>query len=260
MAAPHNDHRSGVTVNHPAPLTSKRTFVLLHGAWRGGCCYSAVAELLRSRGHRVFTPTLSGLGERSHLANFCTINLSTHVQDILNVLHWENLDGVILCGHSYGGVVITAVADAVVHRIAALVYIDAIVPEAQQSVLMMNRSEHVVAAILSSAAATGAVLVPALPSSMLGTAERHRVWVERLSTPHPLASFCEPVTLTGAWRAVPAKTYIRATGWPGYESLGFHSYEAVRTEPDWRTCEVPCGHEVMIDDPDTLAGILADIH
>src|SRR6202011_4382639 len=98
------------------------------------------ADLLRSLGHRVFTPTLTGVGERSHLAQRFAVDSSIHVQDILNVFHHEELRDVVLCGHSYGGVVITAVADAIPEHIAALVYVDAIIPEAGKSVLAINGS------------------------------------------------------------------------------------------------------------------------
>src|SRR5277367_5938777 len=87
-----------------ASLSKGRAFVLVPGAWHGGWCYARVAEILRARGHRVFTPTLTGVGERSHLAQLGVVNCSTHVQDVVNVIKWEQLDDVILCGHSYGGI------------------------------------------------------------------------------------------------------------------------------------------------------------
>jgi pimeloyl-ACP methyl ester carboxylesterase len=241
-------------------MTQRKTFVLVHGAWRGGWCYSAVADLLRSLGHRVFTPTLTGVGERSHLAQLFPVDCSTHVRDILNVFQWEELHDVVLCGHSYGGVVTTAVADAIPERIAALVYVDAIIPEPGKSVLGVNVSADVVSGVLSSAAACGGQLAPPLPAAMLGTSLRNRERADRLSTAHPLASFCEPVMLTGDWRKVSRKTYVRATGWQGYESLGFRSYQAVSAEPGWKTVDVPCGHEVMLDAPETLASIFAGVY
>src|SRR3984957_12669518 len=108
------------------------TYVLVHGAWHGGWCFARVAELLRERGERVFTPTMTGLGERVHLAH-AGITLSTHVTDIVNVLRYEDLTEVVLCGHSYGGLVISGVIEAVPERVAALVFLDAFVPEDGQS-------------------------------------------------------------------------------------------------------------------------------
>jgi pimeloyl-ACP methyl ester carboxylesterase len=235
-----------------------KTFVLVHGAWSGGWCYARVAKLLRSRGHRVFTPTLTGVGERSHLAGLFPITCSTHIQDIVNVILWEELHEVVLCGHSYGGMVITGVADALAERIAALVYLDAIIPEAGKSLFDVNRSAEVVAALLKATVAAGGQLAPALPAAAFGTNSADVALVDRLSTPHPLASFCEPVALTGAWLKIAKKTYVRATGWPGYEQLGFLTYQSIADDAGWVRLDLPCGHEVMLDAPDTLADILVN--
>lgn len=103
-------------------------FVLVHGAWHGGWCWKRVARILRAKGHEVYTPSLTGLAERSHLVNR-NVNLETHILDIVNLLQWEELSDVVLCGHSYGGQVITGAADRSADRIGALVYLDAFVPE-----------------------------------------------------------------------------------------------------------------------------------
>lgn len=106
--------------------------VLVAGGWRGGWAFTPIAREFRAHGHEVFTPTLTGLGERSHLMR-AGPNLDTHIEDIANVLLFENLSGVILCAHSYAGMVISGVADRLPERIAALVYVDAFVPEDGQS-------------------------------------------------------------------------------------------------------------------------------
>ena len=109
------------------------TFVLVHGAWGGGWAWRpTVGALLREAGHEVFTPTLTGLGERAHLAS-PDIDLETHINDIVGVIEYENLHDVVLMGHSYGGMAITGVADRVPERLAHLVYVDAFVPEDGQS-------------------------------------------------------------------------------------------------------------------------------
>ena len=110
------------------------TFVLVHGAWHGGWCYKRVARLLRQAGHEVYTPTLTGLGERAHLINRA-IDLDTHVQDIVGVICCEELSDVVLCGHSYGGMVITGVAEQIAAKIRSLVYLDAFVPENGKSLM-----------------------------------------------------------------------------------------------------------------------------
>jgi pimeloyl-ACP methyl ester carboxylesterase len=116
------------------------TFVLVHGAWHGGWCYKRVARLLRQAGHEVYTPTLTGLGERAHLMNR-TIDLNTHVQDIVGVIRCEELSDVVLCGHSYGGMVIAGVAEQIAAKISALVYLDAFVPENGKSLFDYQAAE-----------------------------------------------------------------------------------------------------------------------
>ena len=108
------------------------TFVLIHGGWHGGWCWKRVTPYLHAAGHEVYTPTLTGLGERSHLASPET-NLSIHIQDVLNVLLYEDLTDIVLVGHSYSGMVITGVADRVPDRVRRLVYLDAFVPEHGQA-------------------------------------------------------------------------------------------------------------------------------
>src|SRR5690242_2869175 len=103
------------------------TYVLVPGAWLGGWCWQRVTPLLRAAGHEVYTPTLTGLGERVHLGSPET-DLDTHIQDIVNVLVYEDLRDVVLLGHSYSGMVVTGVADRVPDRLSQLVYLDAIVP------------------------------------------------------------------------------------------------------------------------------------
>src|SRR5215467_12577868 len=104
------------------------SFVLVHGAWHGSWCWKRVRRSLQSHGHEVFTPTLTGIAERSHLLT-PQVDLETHINDVANLILWEELDDVVLCGHSYGGCVISGVADRVSDRIGALVYLDAFILE-----------------------------------------------------------------------------------------------------------------------------------
>ena len=117
----------------PAPAQpARKTFVLVHGAWGGGWVWRRVADLLEARGHKVYTPTLTGLGERSHLLD-AKVNLSTHITDTVNVIKWERLDNIVLVGHSYAGMVITGVAGQAEHTIGSIVYLDAFLPDDGQS-------------------------------------------------------------------------------------------------------------------------------
>ncbi len=110
------------------------TYVLVHGAWHGSWCWKRVRKALQAAGHDVFTPTLTGVGERSHL-NSPGVNLSTHIADVANLIRWEELSDVILCGHSYGGCVISGAADSVSDRIRAVVYLDAFVLEDREALI-----------------------------------------------------------------------------------------------------------------------------
>src|SRR6202790_2354862 len=102
-------------------------FVLVHGAWHGGWCWQRVADRLRGGGHTVFTPTLTGLGERSHLLR-AGIELKTHITDVVNVMKWERLQNVVLCGPSYGSFVISVIAEQMASAIRSIVFLDAFVP------------------------------------------------------------------------------------------------------------------------------------
>ena len=110
----------------------RETFVLVHGAWHGGWCWRRVSDLLEKKGHKVFAPTMTGLGERSHLIGG-KIDLATHVTDIVNVIKWENLSDVVLVGHSYGGVVISGVAEQMREAIGSIVFLDAFLPASGDS-------------------------------------------------------------------------------------------------------------------------------
>lgn len=239
--------------------TEARTFLLVHGAWRGGWCYARVAGLLRAQGHRVFTPTLTGLGERAHLAGAMTVTIQTHIDDLVNLIRWEELRDVVLVGHSYAGMLITAVADAVPDRISALVYLDAIIPESGKSVLDLNGNAQIVAALLRGTADAGGCLVPPLPSSMLNTNAADIPLVDRLATPQPFATFCEAVRLTGAHEQVAHRVYVRATGWGGYDQLGFDAYARIEHDDRWTRIDLPFGHELMLDAPAAVADTLSSV-
>jgi len=116
------------------------TFMLVHGAWGGGWSFKQTDSLLRLQGHNVYRPTLSGLGERVHLAS-AEVDLDTHIADVVNTILFENLHDVVLLGHSYGGMVVTGVADSIPERIKCLIYLDAFVPEDGESVATAHGQE-----------------------------------------------------------------------------------------------------------------------
>lgn len=227
------------------------TFVLVHGAWHGGWCYMRVAQLLRASGASVFTPTLTGLGERAHLAH-PMIDLSTHVTDIVNVVRYEDLHDVVLCGHSYGGLVITGVVERLPERVAALVFLDAFVPQDGES--LQNLVPESQRARQNEAAAANGGFVPPIPAAVFGVNERDRAYVDAQCVPQPLPTFREGLALTGARERVAHKTYLRAGN---YRS---HPFDAARErltgEPGWVVEAIPSGHDVMLDAPKALAAAL----
>jgi pimeloyl-ACP methyl ester carboxylesterase len=238
-----------------APAARPRNYVLVHGAWHGGWCYTRVADTLRASGHRVFTPTLTGLGERSHLAGLSEVGLGVHIRDILNVIRWEQLDEVVLCGHSYGGLVVGGVADAAPERIASLVYLDAIIPD--DGKCMLDYLEPGMAAAFAAAAAAHGGHLPPIAAAALGVNPTDEALVDALSTPHPFASYTERQTLSGAYMAIAKMAYVRATAWAGAGSTAQPHYQRAKAA-GWAVFDVAGGHDLMLDAPDEVARILLE--
>jgi pimeloyl-ACP methyl ester carboxylesterase len=231
-----------------------RTFVLVHGAWHGGWCWRRVADLLERQGHKVFTPTLTGLGERSHLMR-AGIDVSTHVTDIVNVLKWEGLHDVVLCGHSYGGLVVSGVAEQSAGAIGSIVFLDAFVPDNGDS--MAALTSDAVREQLDAAAKRGDLGVPARAAAAFLVNEKDQAWVDAMCVPQPIGTMTEKLVLTGARDRIAKKAYIRAGAYP---NPGFDkAFARVKADPSWRTYEVPCGHDVMVDMPERLAEILLEV-
>lgn len=237
------------------PSTSPRTFVLVHGAWHGGWCWKLLANALRARGHEVFTPTMTGLGERSHLLS-ADINLDTHIADIVNVFQWENITDATLVLHSYAGWPGSGAVEQLADRLRALVYLDAFVPEDGQSNLDMQPPDRL--PIIHETRARGDAGRPPPPVATFNIADpQHERWVAEKMTLQPIGVTFQPVRLTGARDRVPVKAYIRA----GKDSnTAFETFHAQYSkDPSWRTWKLPCGHHVMLDMPEELADILEEL-
>jgi len=225
------------------------TFVLVHGSWGSGSDYALVAKILRSHGQRVFTPTLSGVGERSHLADW-DITLDTHIADVVNIILWEDLQDIVLAGHSYGGMVITGVADRLSQRIASLVYLDAFLPQDGQALTDIGISPEVDQLFLE-ARARGEHLLP-FPTEFIQPFQIPRQDLWRY-TPQPVATSVDPIHLSGAWKSIRKKTYVRATGFdPGFKRF----YEQVKADPAWNALTISSSHLVPQTAPRRCAEIL----
>jgi pimeloyl-ACP methyl ester carboxylesterase len=211
-----------------------------------------VARLLRNAGHEVFTPTLTGLAERSHLLN-PSIDVDTHILDVVNEMKWQELKDVVLVGHSYGGMVISGVAEKMEKAISSFVMLDAFMAEDGQSVFDVyppEMREPVLAALRS-----GATSLPPRAAAVFRVNEKDRAWVDAQCTPQPIQCTLQKLALTGARERIGTKTYIRAAGYPNpYFDAGLASARA----KNWLTYEVPCGHDVMLDMPERLTEILLE--
>ena len=236
------------------------TFVLVHGAWHGGWCWRKVIPFLEAAGHEVYAPTLTGLAERaSELSP--DVGLDTHIQDIVGLLEEKNLHGVILVGHSYGGMVITGVVDAVPERIAHLVYLDTFVPRNGES--MADVSPLVIRLLRKQAQAHGDGWRVDSQGTYGVTTEPDRSWVLSKVTPQPLKTLEQPLHLKNpAIVSATPRTHISCTGGGFFFSL-MRRILAPRalppTEAGWRLRQLPTGHDAMITMPRKLADLLLEV-
>ncbi|MGF7171808.1 pimeloyl-ACP methyl ester carboxylesterase [Sphingobium xanthum] len=217
------------------------TIVIVHGAWVGGWRWRGVADILIERGHQVFTPTLTGLGEREHLTSRA-VNLSLHAQDIANVVTYERLENILLVGHSYGGMPISAAAELIPEGVVqSIMYMDAFFPEDGESLNDLVPGEpHL-------PADSDDYLVPPPRSNLVGFNAHMdpaaRAAYEDRRTPQSVFCFAEKARLTGARDRIPQKTYVLATG---YKNDTFAPVaEKLRRREGWRVEEMPYTHDLQ---------------
>ena len=227
----------------------------MHGAWHGGWCWRRVADRLEAKGHKVFTPTLTGLGERSHLLS-TSINLDTHITDIVNVFKWEDLRDACLVVHSYGGWPGSGALEQIGDRVSSIVWLDAFKPENGERAL--DTASSFARDGIEEAVARGEAGRPAPDVQAFGVNEADRAWVASKLTPQPTGVYLPPIKLTGARDKVAKKTYIRA---PKYPQPGFDkAYAECKADKSWQTFEsTTTGHDVMVDDPQWLTEILLKV-
>jgi pimeloyl-ACP methyl ester carboxylesterase len=235
-----------------------KTFVLVHGASHGGWCYERVAKILRTQGHRVFTPTLTGCAERLEEMSPAT-NLTMHVNDILGLFEREHLDNVFLCGHSYGGMVITGVANIIPDRIRNLVFIDAVVPENGKCMndYVFPGWQRPLISLAVRLFGSGYKLTPPPPAWYFKVNKADQVMVNRRLTGHPFPSLEEKIEIGAGPDSVAGHTYIYASKF-GFRPLT-EQYERAKARKGWKVFEVKAGHDIMIDAPKELASILSSL-
>jgi len=211
--------------------------------------------LLQAAGHEVFTPTLTGLGERSHLLTRA-VDLETHILDVLNLIRWEELSDVVLCGHSYGGAVVTGVADRMPARIRALVYLDAFVPEDNENVLQHVPEAQVEHMLEGTRSIGEGWKVPPIPAEVFNVNEADRDWVNNQCTVQSLETFQQRISLSGGIQEIENIVFIRASGFE--EGSPFPPFEEKARAAGWKTLEMACGHDVMLERPEQLTKALVD--
>lgn len=219
------------------------TYVLIPGACHGAWCYEDLSAALRRHGHRVRDYTLTGVAERAHLRH-AGVNLDTHITDVLSALAVDtDADDLVLVGHSYGGMVVTGVADRIPHRVDSVVYLDAFVPRDGESCWTLTNEEQ--RAWYASVDGTG-FGVPPLP------------FFDPRASAHPLASLMQPIRLTGDLSRFRRRVYVYAEKWPNRSPFAA-TYDRLRADADWITHSLDGAHNLMRDKPEDLLRILLDV-
>jgi pimeloyl-ACP methyl ester carboxylesterase len=221
----------------PVNRDHKRAILIVPGATGGAWAWQEVTRILRAHGHDVFPITLTGLGERSHLAS-ADVNLSTHIMDVVNTIRWNGLEGggVVLAGHSYGGTVISGVAEIVSEgTISAGVFLDAAVPDDGQS-----QYDYMNIPIPE----PRGIFAPPLTGGHVESRPVDGPASAGLRTPQPINTFTERLTLTGARERIPTLMYVAGSENRIWERRP--QVERLRNDPRWIWRELPCGHDLYV--------------
>jgi pimeloyl-ACP methyl ester carboxylesterase len=229
-----------------------RTFLVCHGAWSAGWAWKKMHPRMLAAGHRLVTPSYTGLGERAHLAN-PSIDLETHIADILNVIRYEDLHDIVLIGHSYGGMVATGVANRARDRVAQLIYLDAFVPKDGQSLLDLNEPAR---ERMQELAKTGdGWRVPPNPTPP-DTPQADVEWLTERRVDMPIKCFETRLKLSGE-PSMP-RSYIYATRVTPADTFSPFARRA-QSEPGWRYHEIDASHSPNVTAPEALMALLQRI-
>jgi pimeloyl-ACP methyl ester carboxylesterase len=232
------------------------TLVLVHGAWHGGWCWRRVSDRLAAKGHRVFCPTLTGLGERAHLLSR-EVNLTTHIQDVVALLESEELTDVVLCGHSYGGIVITGAAARAKARLRQLVYLDSAIVEEGATWASIGLPEVVAERRKSAQESSGGVSLPVPDAKVFGLRDAKDIeWVQRRMTPQPFGGYEQAMRWGCPVGNGLPKVYVDCTD-PAYAGLA-PVKSRYRGKPEWPFRELKTGHDAMVSAPEETAALLLE--
>jgi len=239
---------SGRVVSEASAQAAPKTFLLIHGAWAGGWYWRRVSDLLEKKGHQVFSPTLTGLGERSHLLSK-DINLDTHITDIVNVIKWESLNEICFVAHSYGGLPASGALDQIADRVSSIVWLDAFKPKNGDS--FVSLAPRLRGPILE-ASEKGELGFKGPKAEVFLVNEKDRPLFNEKATPQPTGTLVQPIKLSGGLEKVAKKTYVRATRFatPAFDN----ALAECKADKTWATLEnSTSGHVVMLDEPEWLA-------
>ena len=232
-----------------------RNYVLVHGAWHGGWCWRRVSDRLAKAGHRVFCPTLTGLGERAHLLSR-EVNMTTHIQDVVALLEAEELNDVVLVGHSYGGIVITGVAARAKERLKQLVYLDSALVADGES-WSSAHTPQMQADRRKLAEPSGGVSMPVPKAEVFGVRDpQDLAWVQRRMTPQPFQPYDQKMNWGGPIGNGVPKVYVDCTD-PAFAGLAGVK-DRYRGKPEWKWTEIKTGHDAMISAPEETAKLLLE--
>ena len=235
-------------------MSSTYTFVLVHGAWHGAWCWRRVIPILRSAGHAVFAPTLTGFGERVHLTR-ADLTIDDFATDIVNVIAAEELNDIILVGHSFGGNPVSAVAERVPKRLKHLVYIDTLLLKDGESGFSQLDPAIVAQRIELAEKTSGGITIPPPSPDAFGVSDPVDAdWLRRQLTPLPLNCYRVPIHLKHPLGNGLKKTYIACTN-PIYQPAVW-THEWVKNQADWRYLELSTGHDAMITCPEGLSEMI----
>jgi pimeloyl-ACP methyl ester carboxylesterase len=231
------------------------TFLVAHGAWSAGWAWKKMRPLMRARGHEFFTPTYTGMGERAHLAHTDN-DLEPHIADVLGVLKYEDLRGVILVGHSYGGMVATGVADRATERLSQLVYLDAFAPRDGQSLLDLQTVEARQRVRDGAKKEGDGWRIPPNPAPP-DTSPEDLAWVNSHRMPQPIKTFEQKIRLTGAVERLPRSYIYCKVSRPGDVFRQFR--DRASKEKGWKVIDIDASHSPNVTAPEALATILDGI-
>lgn len=238
--------------------SSRGHTVLVHGSWHGGWCWSPVKPLLEAAGYTVTAPTLTGVGERRHLIAR-SVDLDTHIQDVVQHIENEEIANAILVGHSYGGFVVTGVAEILRDRIAHLVLLDAFFPRDGER-LMDYAPPDRGREMTDAAARDQSWNIPPLPAAAFGIADPAlAAWVNRRLCPHPVGTYLQPIREQGAVTRLAKRSYISCDA-PALTVLD-GTRQRLKADPTWQYVGLQAPHDVMVTHPklltDALLGLIA---